>query len=647
MGMKWQGTKTRWSGIAVAVLFAVLVPCFAGGRVVDISRAGDAAYLDSLGISSEGNRIVLRDEGTTYTLTGANTSLSIAAGASVRVELGGVEIQSSGDFAALDLAGHAVEVSLLAGTSNRLAGSGLGAGLQVETRASLILSGEGELTAGGGGAGIGGARGTNCGNIWIKGGTVTATGGQGSAGIGDGRRNPPAVLPVPKGLLAPSRRIAISGGTITAKGGRGAAGIGMGWASGYERNKGREDGVEIVITGGTVTAEGDNSGAGIGGGTHSMSKSISISGGDIHASGGAGIGCGYGSHMDGGEITISGGRVTAIGQGYGAGIGGGENGDGGRITIHDGEITATGGQRAAGIGGGATGQGGAIAIYGGNVVANSGPSVFGGGAGIGGGWGGGAGTTLIAGGTVVANGVKQAAGIGGGYFGTGGDIAISGGTVTATGGEQGAGIGGGWANSGDPRFGSGGDVKIAGGSVKATGGEGAQAIGKGGGTGGPGSLTDGSGRPVFRRVIPGVAGGTQEIVLTVELDGGGTYVYAGHGHAGDSSLYFYLPDANFTVVPGGGMATASGSAAPSDPRSPGSVPAPTEILDVAINDGAFVFSVDPAIQRLTFKVQGAESVVDGAWQFHDLEKGVDFEIDGEGRIRILTLQPMQIIRILL
>lgn len=645
--MKWQATKARWLGIAVAEFFAVLAPCFAGVRMVDISRAEDAAYLDGLGITSEGTRIVLRDAGTTYTLTGANTNLSIAAGASLRLELGGVEIQSTGDFAALDLAGHAVEVSLLAGTSNRLAGSGLGAGLQVGTGAALILAGDGELTAVGGGAGIGGARGTNCGNIWIKGGTVTATGGQGSAGIGDGRRTPPAVLPVPKGLLAPSRRIAISGGTITAKGGGGAAGIGMGWASGYERNKGREDGVDIVIEGGSVTAVGDNSGAGIGGGMHSMSKSITISGGEIHASGCAGIGCGYGIHMDGGEITISGGRVTAIGLGYGAGIGGGEGCDGGRITIHDGEIAATGGQRAAGIGGGSTGQGGAIAIYGGKVVANSGPSVFGGGAGIGGGWGGGAGTTLIAGGTVVANGVKQAAGIGGGYFGAGGDIAISGGTVTATGGEQGAGIGGGWANSGDPSFGSGGDVKIAGGSVKAIGGDGAQAIGKGGGTGGTGSLTDASGRPVYRRVIPGVAGGTQEIVLTVELDGGGTYAYAGHGHAGDSSLYFYLPDANFTMVPGGEMAPAAGLAAAAEPRTPDSGPVRADILDVAINDGEFVFSVDPAIQGLAFKVQGAESVVDGAWQFHDLEKGVDYEIDGEGRIRILTLRPMQIIRILL
>ena len=79
----------------------------------------------------------------------------------------------------------------------------------------LTISGSGSLTAtaGGTGAGIGSGDCGDCGDITIKGGTVTATGGDG-AGIGSG-------------IISSFGDINITGGPVTATGGNGA-GIGSG-----------------------------------------------------------------------------------------------------------------------------------------------------------------------------------------------------------------------------------------------------------------------------------------------------------------------------------------------------------------------------------------------------------------------------------
>ena len=94
----------------------------------------------------------------------------------------------------------------------------------------------------------------NCGNIVIKGGTITAQGGDYSAGIGSG-------------WTSSCGYITISGGTITATGGKYSAGIGTG-----------TDGIcgNISISGGIVTASGTHSSAGIGTGHKGSCGDITI-----------------------------------------------------------------------------------------------------------------------------------------------------------------------------------------------------------------------------------------------------------------------------------------------------------------------------------------------------------------------------------
>ena len=197
----------------------------------------------------------------------------------------------------------------------------------------------GSLTATGGdwGAGIGnggyyGNSDNRSGeNITITGGTVNATGGWGGAGIGGG-------------YYGSGKNITIKGGTVTATGGEEGAGIGGGYyyGGGYYGNGYYGNGENIKITDGTVNATGGWGGAGIGGG------------------GGGGSGAGG----NGKNITIIGGTVTAGGGYRGAGIGGGISGSGKNITITGGTVNADGGTNAAGIGGGATGSGSNVTVSG-------------------------------------------------------------------------------------------------------------------------------------------------------------------------------------------------------------------------------------------------------------------------------------------
>ena len=273
-----------------------------------------------------------------------------------------------------------------------------------ENIGTLTISGEGSLTATGGGegAGIGSESDEATSRITITGGTITTTGGEEGAGIGSGWRGA-------------ASNITISGGTITANGGYLGAGIGSG--RGGNANK-------ITINSGTVTATGNGGGAGIGGGHGGAGMDITITGGTVTAMSstsedykgtGAGIGGGYAKA--GTNITISGGIVTAtssvIGNytSAGAGIGGGYDGAGTDITITGGTVTAMSSaigdytSAGAGIGGGYTGAGTDITITGGTVTAES---------------------------NAIGERANTGAGIGGGSGGVGNRITISGGTVAAT-----------------------------------------------------------------------------------------------------------------------------------------------------------------------------------------------------------------------
>ena len=225
-------------------------------------------------------------------------------------------------------------------------------------------------------------------------------------------------------------------GSLTATGGDWGAGIGNG---GYYCNSDNRSGENITITGGTVNATGGWGGAGIGGGYYGSGKNITIKGGTVTATGGedgAGIGGGYyygggyygnGYYGNGENIKITDGTVNATGGWGGAGIGGGGGGGGGaggngkNITIIGGTVTAGGGYRGAGIGGGISGSGKNITITGGTVNADGGDE----GAGIGGGATGSGSNVTVSG----AAQVTATAGKSNGYYGAGATIG-SGGNYT-------------------------------------------------------------------------------------------------------------------------------------------------------------------------------------------------------------------------
>ena len=165
-------------------------------------------------------------------------------------------------------------------------------------------------------------------------------------------------------------------GSLTATGGDWGAGIGNG---GYYGNGGNRSGENITITGGSVTATGGDYAAGIGGGYYGSGKNITIKGGTVTATGGdegAGIGGGY--YGNGENIKITDGTVNATGGWGGAGIGGGGSYDGcsgKNITITGGTVNADGGDNGAGIGGGATGSGSNVTVSGAaQVTATAGKS---------------------------------------------------------------------------------------------------------------------------------------------------------------------------------------------------------------------------------------------------------------------------------
>ena len=154
-------------------------------------------------------------------------------------------------------------------------------------------------------------------------------------------------------------------GSLTATGGDWGAGIGNG---GYYGNSDNRSGENITIKDGTVNAAGGSCGSGIGGGNQGSGKNITINRGTVNATGGnggSGIGGGFrgtdgGNQGNGENITITGGTVNAAGGTAGAGIGGGAAGNGSNITVSGAaQVTTTAGKSGNGYGAGATiGSGG-------------------------------------------------------------------------------------------------------------------------------------------------------------------------------------------------------------------------------------------------------------------------------------------------
>lgn len=185
-------------------------------------------------------------------------------------------------------------------------------------------------------AAIGGNTDEPGGILTINGGTIDVKGGVDAAGIGGGF-----------GSNGTGGYITINNGNVYAKGGSQAAGIGGGAHAG-----GTENAEKIIINGGMIEATGGGYGAGIGGGRNQNGGCIEINGGCITATGingGAGIGSGAGRNGDN-VITISGGKIYANGSFFNnrssAGIGGGDLSAGGSITISGAEVHATGGEGA-------------------------------------------------------------------------------------------------------------------------------------------------------------------------------------------------------------------------------------------------------------------------------------------------------------
>ena len=117
---------------------------------------------------------------------GANVKISIAAGATVKLQDVTINGTDSYLWAGISCLGDAT-INLKG--ENTLRGfDGHYPGIHVPVGSTLTIVGSGSLNASsnGDGAGIGGGNSLSCGNIVIKGGTITATGGHCCGGIGAG-----------------------------------------------------------------------------------------------------------------------------------------------------------------------------------------------------------------------------------------------------------------------------------------------------------------------------------------------------------------------------------------------------------------------------------------------------------------------------
>ena len=182
-----------------------------GVKMQEASTTKDLSTLSGDYTASDGELL-------TGTLSG-NYKVSIADDAIVilkDVTINGVHVdKNSYKWAGITCAGSATII--LEGTNTVKGFHKHYPGIYVPTNKRLTIKGSGSLDASsnGSGAGIGGGREINCGNIRIEGGNITATSLDKAAGIGSAG-------------FAKCGSITITGGTVTATGGKYAAGIGSG-----------------------------------------------------------------------------------------------------------------------------------------------------------------------------------------------------------------------------------------------------------------------------------------------------------------------------------------------------------------------------------------------------------------------------------
>ena len=311
----------------------------------------------------------------TFSGTAADFESIRIAGSKIELNLDGVDIDCGDNRKpAISIEPDSSAEIILFGDNTIEGGPGC-AGIYVAPGAELTISGKGTLDVTGGGS-------TIYTDAEITGDPkrdIYVAGGAGIGGNGYSFWESGSVVQ----LMLPSfGTVIIEDGTVNATGGiwkdpgwgkvnnvGAGAGIGAGGTSSQGGLDGVPDGT-VIISGGEVTATGGDT------------ESDSLTGG------GAGIGAGgatgdwflpYNNLV---QVTIRGGTVTAAGTADGAGIGGGANVDGGVISITGGEVTATGGYEiedgrqsggygGAGIGGGDNGGVTSISITGGTVVAEA------------------------------------------------------------------------------------------------------------------------------------------------------------------------------------------------------------------------------------------------------------------------------------
>lgn len=338
-------TAKRISKVLAALLSAVMAISVGGGYFPTGSITAEAAETaESYTYDSYDGEYDITSESVTissagiYRIYGNSTetsnTITVSGSDDIVVVLDNVVISSS-NYYPLELSNSGTTTLVLKGKNTLTAESIQRSAVYKDTTGSLIIGAyggndsAGSLSASGNkfAAGIGGAylNTSECSNITINSGTITATGGERGAGIGGGSGS--------------CSNITINGGIVTAIGGSYAAGIGGSYGGSCS---------DITINGGIVTATGGNFGTGIGS-SYNFSGTGSCS-----------------------NITISGGTVAAVGGTYGAGIGGAYYGSADSITISGGTVTATEGTNGAGIGSGYYGSASSdIIIYNSSVKVSS------------------------------------------------------------------------------------------------------------------------------------------------------------------------------------------------------------------------------------------------------------------------------------
>jgi len=367
------------------------------------------------------------------TLHGRRSNVSIAPGATVTISNVTINGEDNADcqWAGLTCEGDATLV--LEGVNVVMGFYNTCPGIYVPSGSRLDIYGSGSLTASsnGHGAGIGGGSYVpcmECGDIYIHGGTITATGGEGAAGIGSGNGGS-------------CGDIVIAGGVVTATGGEGAAAIGAGGNALCGAVTVAPELTDVTIGATRMIAPSWD------GNLSTLSARTAIATNGTVVTGTLGIN---------GKVCVAPGATVTLRDATIGGVDSAECPWAGITCLGSATIVLEGANAVRGFHHDYPGiyvpEGGTLVVRGpGALEARS--NTFGA-AGIGGGWEIPCGNIVIEGGTITAEGgwgggfCFGGAGIGGGYKSSCGYITISGGNVTATGGGEAAGIGGGYSNIG-------------------------------------------------------------------------------------------------------------------------------------------------------------------------------------------------------